>query len=776
MATSNFQELPFKVSARAARLIGRENVANSEGAIIELVKNSYDADASFCALYFDENSFLHIFDNGHGMTDVTIKKHWMTIGTNNKEVDIKTDSGRVRTGAKGIGRFALDKLGKKCELHTLPTESPIGYVWNVNWDDFEGKDSATIGEITAKLKNIDPSDFHKNVKKIITSKPFFKTIKQEENLGNGTLISIDTLRDEWGKAQLDKLFKNLSSLIPPKEEKDFSIFLFSHIFPYDYGLVNSEACDDFDYKVSVKCDSRQNANITITRNEIDLKKLGNDLFKRQGMKKFPYDKKTFLKKSFTVKYKIKELVPGFKEKDKNDVLGKIGPFGFTFYFMKKQITADHKERFSYKSFDHALRNLWLDEHVGIKIFRDGFRVRPYGEPRGGASDWLLLGARAQSSPAGIAKVGGGYKVREYNISGIVEISRLTNLEFQDKMNREGILDNQTFDVFRQVLIGVISKFEADRSYIAREIDALYRENDRDGQIAEQAEGIKKQQKKLKGSTKKTADEEKIEILSEHSDRLEEKIEELVNEQKILRVLASTGAMISSFAHELHGLRNHLLKRSDTMGQLISPYVSIDDASKLPSHRNPYVFIKHMRENDSKLVSWMQFSLGSVRKDKRKKKNLYLHRYFESLEKSWANHLADRQTTLSLKVSNPEIMLKAFEVDFDTIFNNLIVNSLDAFQRNTFPEKRKISINCKTQGNFIVVNYSDNGPGLSKDIKSSNEIFDIYFSTKRDPNTGEQIGTGIGMWLVKATIEEYGGDIVLAPKDKEGFSVSLTFRV
>ena len=144
-------KIPFTVSARTARLIGRENVANAEGAIIELVKNSYDADAKVCILLFtkkynkvplelslkeyeylskkqedikiyylqkeskyflDEtlrneslnelkallSNFkeLYIIDKGDGMDDTIIKEHWMTIGTNIKQKDIFTGTGRIR--------------------------------------------------------------------------------------------------------------------------------------------------------------------------------------------------------------------------------------------------------------------------------------------------------------------------------------------------------------------------------------------------------------------------------------------------------------------------------------------------------------------------------------------------------------------------------------------------------------------------------------------------------------------------------------------------------
>lgn len=82
-------KIPFNVQAYTARLIGRENVSTLNGAILELVKNTYDADASICIIYFDSNSYdLYLIDNGDGMTKDIIINNWMTIGKSTKKKSI----------------------------------------------------------------------------------------------------------------------------------------------------------------------------------------------------------------------------------------------------------------------------------------------------------------------------------------------------------------------------------------------------------------------------------------------------------------------------------------------------------------------------------------------------------------------------------------------------------------------------------------------------------------------------------------------------------------
>ena len=106
-------KIPFAISARTARLIGMENFANAEGAVVELVKNAYDADADTCIVVADirENrseSKLFIIDNGSGMTDDVIIKHWMTIGTDDKLINTRSSKKkRIKSGAKGIGQRGI---------------------------------------------------------------------------------------------------------------------------------------------------------------------------------------------------------------------------------------------------------------------------------------------------------------------------------------------------------------------------------------------------------------------------------------------------------------------------------------------------------------------------------------------------------------------------------------------------------------------------------------------------------------------------------------------
>jgi len=377
------------------------------------------------------------------MTDEVIRDYWMVIGTNNKEEYIYSGKGRIKTGAKGIGRFALDRLGTKAEMITKPSherypesDGRTGFLWDVDWDDFDGS-SKVIGDIKANLIDVKPTHMGREIEKIIPKSHLNKARIKAEDFDHGTIIQISRLREIWDKFYVDRVFSSLEVLIPPAEGRKFEVFVFSTAFPESYGRVEPSLCDDFDYKLTAEVDEAGLAEITIARNEYDVAKLTADFFARPKMQQERYAKKYFGKEPLVYSRTLSQLLPGFEEKDEFKILKSIGPFKFAFYFMKGQTAKKDVERFCYKDFDVSARKAWLDEFGGIKIFRDGFRVRPYGE-KGNAFDWLDLGSRAAASPAGIGKKGGGYKVRPNNVAGTINISRVTNLKLDDKSNREGM--------------------------------------------------------------------------------------------------------------------------------------------------------------------------------------------------------------------------------------------------------------------------------------------------------------------------------------------------
>lgn len=855
---SQNNKIPFNVSARTARLIGRENIATFKGAIIELVKNGYDADSKISIVYFDneystlknditsthinelvkkgiskelilnlyeenedayklkeildENlksefkgliskfSSLYLIDTGEGMTQNIIREHWMTIGTDNKANEIFTKTGRVKAGAKGIGRFALDKLGGNCEMVTIFNPeyhkkdtnqfgietNNSGYNWKVNWEDFEG-DFKTIGSVNAELVGINNT----TIKEAITSfipKINFSKIETETDFKYGTILKITNLRDNWEDFFVNQVYSDLEVLVPPKESSEFDIYLFSSLEPNKYGEVLGSVCDDFDFKIVAKADEEQNVKIKIYRNEYDIQLIPNEFFLRSEMKTFPYRKEDLLQEYWETEKSFSELLKGFKDIDEDNVFSQVGVFEFTFYFMKKTYSTPNANKFFHKKFMSNQRKDWLNSFGGIKLFRDNFRVRPYGEIKDVAFDWLALGSRKANSPAGVAKKGNGYRVEPDNVAGAIKISRLTNVDFEDKSSREGLQDNKTFLIFKHLIASIINVFERDRSKIAfemSEFDDFRFGPERDRKEAEDLvqkilaeKRAKKREEEKSGNTQNsnqsTNESNTEEILASELERKGEVIEKLKEEQKILRGLASSGIVLASFSHDLSKLNDVLSSRTDKLKSLVSDKISEDEYAEIADRKNPFIQIERIKKQDLKLQNWLNFSLGATRKDKRKRKQLFLKKYFSDLKNDWTTVFSSRGITFDISKIE-QLDLRVFEIDFDSIFNNLLVNSIDAFIISKENRAREITIDISSNSKEIVINYYDNGPGLSKDIDKPIEIFEPLFTTRRNPHTGEEEGTGLGMWLVKSIVEENDGTVKLLYPE-EGFGLRILFPV
>ncbi len=440
-------KIPFKVSARTARLIGRENIASSKGAIIELVKNGYDADSPLSLIYFHQSkNCSYIIDAGDGMTQEVTENNWMVTSTDNKANDIFTKTGRVRAGAKGIGRFALDKLGDYCTMITKSKDKNMACIWHVDWRDFEGG-FKTIDSTTADLST--QKDLKQYLLNEIPDQKVQKTINKY-GFASGTILKISNLRDSWDDYFISQAFDDLEVLVPPKEQNNFKLFLYSHDRPDKYGEILESVCDDYDYKLVAKSDENQNIKIQIYRNEYDVETIPPEFFKRDFAKINPYKKKDFEQGKWMANRTFSELLAGFKEIDKEGVFEKIGKFEFTLYFMKRTYSTPDLEKFYYNKFNPNDRKDWMNKFGGIKVFRDEFRVRPYGEIKDSAFDWLGLGARKAKSPATPSKPDGGWRIGPDSISGGINITRLGSLDFEDKSSREGLQENKTFQIFKKI--------------------------------------------------------------------------------------------------------------------------------------------------------------------------------------------------------------------------------------------------------------------------------------------------------------------------------------
>jgi signal transduction histidine kinase len=211
---------------------------------------------------------------------------------------------------------------------------------------------------------------------------------------------------------------------------------------------------------------------------------------------------------------------------------------------------------------------------------------------------------------------------------------------------------------------------------------------------------------------------------------------------------------------------------DNINKLI-PKERIEQLDRLD---NPLIALKQMRRQDDDVRNWLKFALDAAKKDKRNRKNFDYKSYFDLYKEEWSNLLKKRNIELRLDYQ-AEGTIRAFDIDMDSIFNNLIINSIESFINMKDNRARVVDIKVRTDHNSFIMEYYDSGSGLSPDLSNPEQIFEPLFTTKLNHHTGDAVGTGLGMWIVKMIVtEDYSGSVTLLyPKIGFGVRIAIPMR-
>ncbi len=747
------ENLTYKISARAAILLGRENVSKVDGAIIELIKNSYDADATMCFIYFDKNA-IYIIDNGTGMDKNAIENNWLTIGTDNKKENYVSKRNRIKSGEKGIGRLALDRLGEKYDLYTKTKHSHKIIHIATNWYDFE-KNNKNLSDIPVFYEEFD------DINEIFSTEKIFSDINFQ-NFESATIIKISGLRDEWDKSLFNKIKRMLGYLLPPTERGDFSLFFKDYIDNKKHEITNNVS-EEYDYKIIADFNG-EDFFITLYRNEFDVNKIPNYMYSEKAFSKYPYRKSDFIQKKFEYKYSIAQLL-NTNDIEKISLAKKVGGFKFHYIFMKLSAGTNDIQKLYYKNISNN-RKLWMEENSGIKIYRDDFVIRPYGDNKSNDSyDWLGLDARKAQSPAAISHPGMGWKVRNSQGQGTVFISRVKNEYILDKSSREGIIENKEFSILKEMIISIISIFEKDRAYIAKNFKIINdKKNEKETVKAKSTEIANKiLQNKLTDATKNMPKDKDSETLAEAITYFSEEREELISEVKLLRSLSTNGLITSTIVHDLKTLSANLINRIDNLEYCITTR----NNNLINEH------LKTLKRDDCFLKSWISVLLNQTKNDRRKRKKENILSVINDSINIIKPILDAKQIKINNLPSAENMYKKIFVTDFETIIYNLIINSIESFERNPVPN-RYINIQISYNQDKFIIDYEDSGKGIGDTFPDPYDIFNFGVTSKVNQN-GEKVGTGLGMYIVASTVREYNGDCTLL-EYKNKFKLRLSFEI
>ena len=349
--------------------------------------------------------------------------------------------------------------------------------------------------------------------------------------------------------------------------------------------------DNYDYLIQAEFDGKGNVTITLDRNEIDTTKKIiqieysptdvekydlKEFWEREAFKSENYKREDFDGvKQF--KYTMEEIIEHPSES--MDKYNSVGPFSLKMYYMKNQKSTVE----IVKNFKSRKRKKLLSDFSGIKIYRDSFKVRPYGD-EGQFFDWINLSLRVQKSPAAASHESGIWRVSPNQLIGSVSISRMNNPKLEDTANREGMSLNREYDCFVEILQGILSKFEYDRQYALREYAAWERgkkkaHEDKAQQIYEQVMR-ERENKKAKDEHDEGANQEN-DSKEKENDRISEedlkdaivtlgkKNENKTSTEQLIMVLSAAGVMAQTFAHEITRIGTELGSRGQHLKEAIN---------------------------------------------------------------------------------------------------------------------------------------------------------------------------------------------------------------
>ena len=311
--------------------------------------------------------------------------------------------------------------------------------------------------------------------------------------------------------------------------------------------------------------------------------------------------------------------------------------------------------------------------------------------------------------------------------------------------------------------------ETDRNTVMYNLSLLY-------DLNHPRENAKKQADKAQSAGEYTQDN--YNALSQGYTVVKQELEDKEEEVRLLRNLASTGLILTSFSHELNNLSIQTKSRYDNMLYALNQVTSIDKVKYLglKDYQNPYEVVKTQKSYDEQVRSWLEFSINSISKDKRLRKLIHLKSYFDLFKKTWITVMNELNIDFDVIGFSDDMQIKAFVIDFDTIFNNLISNSIYAIKAKRSTVGRNIRIEGKIEDAYLTIIVSDSGKGLDKQYQNNQSvIFNAFESSKCNKN-GEKIGTGLGLYIVKATINEYNGSAVQVLYQSEGFAVNIILKI
>lgn len=694
IAVSNIKIHPRSIEAMGASLVTNDNVA-----ILELVKNAYDAFAHHVNITIGyNNSKIVITDDGIGMNVNDIINSWATISTTfkieNKTIE-RNGKMRVVSGNKGLGRLSASRLGKTLTLITKSENSPILKTVFV-WDEFYTQE------------NTDSCKFE-----------IFELDDDNDIKISGTKLIIENLEAEWTPNKVAELKIELERLINPFNNKnDFVITMNDDTQPltiFNYNENNIETIEvnelisDPPYKFSGIVD--EHGNIKYNFEYVENYNSKDDRKKRSLSGEITSDE---------IKEKCNDLCSENIPYHNEVSCGKFS-FEIRIWEMQTDYLNEIANRYGLKS-TNIVRKI-INNQKGISVYRDGILVLPKSE---NSRDWMGLDKKR------ISQI--GRRLSTSQIIGQINISIKENPYLLDTTSRESFVKNKQFDNFYAICVaGIINKVQQLRLRVKP--DTITRPNIKDyfkeASPEELNDAVDEAIKQ-----KKTAVEVQ-QVVREYSEKLEKNLNILKEKVEYYAQLASAGTFSKVIIHEIKNSTNPIKRFNKCVHDAYSPF----------NERIENYYKLSCSGCDRLLKLSDAFSPLNRTTFKKEKHMCDLYSEANNTLLLMSDYLEDNNIKVDNNISK-DVIVKLHSGELQTIFINLIDNAIYWLCKTANLKEKKIQLDSKiTEDGFVEVKISDNGMGIDPSL--GEKIFEPGITSK-------PTGFGMGLVVVNEIVSSHAG--------------------
>jgi len=814
----------FDVHPSVVYQLGESLITDAVQALIELVKNSYDADATYAKVVIDTEGTINVprarypsaggriivEDNGHGMDLEDIEFGWRMI-SNRKKRELKraretTPGGRTPLGDKGLGRLGVQRLGENLEIFTQCKDKK-GYQLGFSWLDFAN--ASTLGDVDIHLE--EKAKFKQHGTKVVIS----------------NLKEIETWR---GQAAINRLQQELSQMISPyKQIRDFMVAVEIDGKPLDLIEISDKIRDIAPVQYQISFDSKKlkiegKARLDFFRsqqpkeaNEFSLLFESDD-----GQAFYEFIKNKKLAKTFKlersrskrwfIEFKwekeLQNLDKVERDTSRNGDIANPGQFNGEVDSFDLAL-ASFREQSVFDRLGDYRRH--IKDLSGIRVYRDGFAIRV-------DHDWLELGAQWTSATS-------YYGLKPDNTLGYIALSARDNMDLEETTDREGFKVTPYYRNF-YALLNEFKEFTTKaHNFFGRsaieyrkkknedlaQIDSRKTVEDISQKIKKGLSGAAIHRKKLKSlsaklktsadksqsivtklSTAKTITpklrekvtnamsslqsliaeaESIIGRLSDYLDEistlentgqvLEDRVEGLRQQMDDMYETVALGITAEALSHEVFNVADQLAKRTKTARTHLQ--------NKEITDRTILTFIEYVHTAIVALRKQMSYLSPALRYVREQRHDIDISAFLNELKEFYHDRLNKNNITIDIKLSDDKaFIIRMNKGKLVQIIDNFVLNS-EYWLKEDKTQKRIKNGTLVFEVKLPFVRIIDDGRGIEPNVEHA--VFEPFISAKAK-------GRGLGLFIVKQLLDSEGCNVGLLPeRNKHGrlYKFQIDFR-